>query len=153
MTKDVILTISGLHYEAAAGFERPGGPDDENEPIEVITPAAYYLKNGKHYIVYDEVVEGMPGTIKNKIKLTGDRVLEIMKSGISNTHLVFEKDKIHMTQYETPYGELMVGAYTRDIQVSETEERIDVTASYALDINGEKVADCDITMQIKAAQR
>ena len=45
MTKDVILTISGLHSETFAG------QDEENDPIEVITPAAYYFKNGKHYIV------------------------------------------------------------------------------------------------------
>lgn len=147
MTKDVILTISGLHYETFAGQE------EENEPIEVITPAVYYFKNGKHYIIYDEVVEGMPGTIRNKIRVTGEDLLEIMKSGISNTHMVFEKDKIHMTQYETPYGELMVGAFTRDMQVSEEENMIDIRVSYMLDINGEKVADCNITIQIRANER
>lgn len=147
MTKDVILTISGLHYDTFSG------QDEENEPIEVITPASYYLKNGKHYIVYDEVVEGIPGTIKNKIRITGDEMLEIMKSGISNTHMTFEKDKIHMTQYETPYGELMVGAYTRDMKVSERENRMDVRVSYVLDINGEKVADCNISMNVRANER
>lgn len=147
MTKDVILTISGLHYDTFLG------QDEENEPIEVITPASYYLKNGKHYIVYDEVVEGIPGTIKNKIRITGDEILEIMKSGISNTHMTFEKDKIHMTQYETPYGELVVGAYTRDMKVSECENRMDVRVSYVLDINGEKVADCNISMNVRANER
>ena len=76
MTKDVLLSISGLHYDVAGVTE-----EDENEPIEVITPAAYYFKNGKHYVIYDEVVEGMPGTIKNKIRIAEDGKLEIMKSG------------------------------------------------------------------------
>ena len=40
-------------------------------------------------------------------------MVEIMKSGLANTHMTFEKDKIHMTQYETPYGELLVGIHTR----------------------------------------
>lgn len=144
MTKDVILRISGLHYDASLG------QDEENEPLEVITPASYYLKNGKHYIVYDEVVEGIPGTIKNKIRITGDSILEIMKSGISNTHMTFEKDKIHVTHYDTPYGEFMVGAFTRDIKVSESEKEIGVRVNYVLDINGEKAADCNIVMNIKA---
>ena len=104
MTKDVLLSISGLHYDVAGVTE-----EDENEPIEVITPAAYYFKNGKHYVIYDEVVEGMPGTIKNKIRIAEDGKLEIMKSGLANTHMVFEKGKINMTEYETPYGELLVG--------------------------------------------
>ena len=30
---------------------------EESEPIEVITPASYYLKNGKHYVIHEEVVE------------------------------------------------------------------------------------------------
>lgn len=144
MTKNVLVTISGLHYDAFPGQE------DENEPIEVITPATYYNKNGKHYIIYDEVVEGMPGTIKNKIKITGDGLLEIMKSGISNTHMVFEKDKINMTEYETPYGELMVGVYTNSMTVDVKEHEINVEVGYALDINSEKVADCNIVMNIRS---
>lgn len=75
MTKEVLLTISGLHYDSL--------PDeDENEPIEVITPATYYLKNGKHYVIYDEMVEGMPGTIQNKIRIAGNNLLEIKKAGL-----------------------------------------------------------------------
>ena len=85
MTKDVLVSISGMHMGILADQE------DEDEEIEVVTPASYYCRNGKHYIIYDEVVEGMTGTIKNKIKITGDSVVEIMKSGLSNTHMVFEK--------------------------------------------------------------
>lgn len=60
------------------------GPDTE-DVIEVVTPATYYEKNEKHYILYDEVVEGVSGTIKNKIKISGTDSVEIMKSGLSNT--------------------------------------------------------------------
>ena len=65
MTQDVLLTISGLHDMVFADPEE----NEENEPIEVITPASYYWKNGKHYILYDEVMEGIPGVVKNKIKI------------------------------------------------------------------------------------
>ncbi len=144
MTKDVLLSISGLHYETA---EAAG--DDENEPIEVITPATYYYKNNKHYIIYDEVVEGMAGTIRNKVRIA-DGKLEIMKSGLSNTHMVFERDKMNITQYETPYGDLVVGTHTKDMQLDVTDEKIDVHVNYALDVNSEKIADCNIVMNIKA---
>jgi len=125
-------------------------PDEENEPIEVITPATYYLKNGKHYVLYDEVVEGMLGSIKNTIKITGDSKLEMKKSGIASTNMVFEKEKMNVTQYDTPYGEMMVGVYTKDMKVDVTEQNIDVSIAYALDVNSEKVADCEIVMNIKA---
>ena len=144
MTKDVLLTISGLHYVEFSGRVV------DNEPIEVITPAAYYLKNNKHYIIYEEVVEGMPGSIKNKIRISGEDQLEILKSGLSGTHMVFEKDKIHMTPYETPYGELLLGIYTKDLKVEESDDRINIRINYELDINGDKVADSEIKMCVKA---
>ena len=144
MTKDVLLSISGLHYETVDAVGA-----DENEPIRVITPATYYYKNNKHYVIYDEVVEGMPGMIKNKVRIANDK-LEIMKSGLSNTHMIFEKDKINITQYETPYGDLLVGTHTKDMQVDVTEEKIHVHVNYALDVNSETVADCNIDMNIKA---
>lgn len=145
MTKEVLLTISGLHLDAFSDE-----PDEENVPIEVITPATYYLKNGKHYVLYDELVEGVPGSIKNTIKITDDSKLEMKKSGITNTNMVFEKEKINVTQYDTPYGEMMVGVYTKDMKVDVTEDNIDVSIAYALDVNSEKVADCNIVMNIKA---
>ena len=148
MTKEVLLKISGLHYEPAGVAE-----DDENEPIEVITPATYYYKNDKHYVIYDEVVEGMPGVIKNKVRIAESGKLEILKSGLSNTHMIFEKDKRNITQYDTPYGELLVGTHTKDMQVDVTDRNIDVHVNYALDVNSEPVADCNIVMNIKALDR
>ncbi len=147
MTKEVLLTISGLHYDVFTGPE-----DEENEPIEVITPATYYYKNRRHYILYEEVVEGFPGTIKNKIRISETGMLEIMKSGLSNLHMVFEKDKINMTQYDTPYGEILVGVYTKDMRVDVSEEEMDIRISYILDINGEKVADSEISMSVRSKQ-
>ena len=149
MTKDVLVSISGKHIDImndpAQGFET--GDDS----IEVVTPANYYCKNGKHYIIYEELVEGLPGSIKNKVRIS-DGMLEIIKSGISNFHMVFEKDKINMTQYETPYGELLVGVYTRDMKMDIQENEMDIRILYDLDINGEKVADSEITMSVRAKQ-
>ena len=51
MTKDILLTISGLQFQAQE--------DGDGEPVEVITPGDYYKKNEKHYVLYDEVMEGM----------------------------------------------------------------------------------------------
>ena len=67
MTKDVLVSISGLHMDMDAQIPGP----DEDDVIEVVTPATYYYRNGKHYIIYDEIVEGVSDTIKNKIKISG----------------------------------------------------------------------------------
>lgn len=144
MTKDVLICISGLQMDVMEAG------DADSEPIEVITPATYYCRNGKHYVIYDEVMEGIPGTTKNKIKITGDSMMEILKSGVTNTHMVFEKNKKSLTYYDTPYGQLLIGIHTTDMSVNVTEQDIHVNVDYGLDINHEPLADCRIRMNIKS---
>lgn len=147
MTKDVLVSISGLHMDV---LEDVGNEADqiENEAIEVVTPASYYCRNGKHYIIYDEVTEGFSGTTKNKIKITGDECLEIMKSGVSNSHMIFEKNKKNLTYYNTPYGQMLVGVNTKKMEVNVTDTNINVSVDYELDVNYEPMADCRIKMNI-----
>ena len=136
MTKDVLVSISGMHEEIVA--VAPEIEEDENEAIEVVTPATYYLKNGKHYIVYEEVVEGTSGVIKNRIKI----------NGLSNSHMIFEKNKKNQTFYKTPYGQMLIGVNTRHLQVDFEEDKIAVQIDYELDVNHEPMADCKIRMNI-----
>lgn len=153
MTKDVLVSISGKHMGIMTQqddmVEAVGTDDDE---IEVVTPASYYCRNGKHYIIYDEVVEGMSGTIKNKIKITGKDSLEIRKTGVSNSHMVFEKNKKSLTYYRTPYGQMLVGVNTRDMEIRVKEDKIDVFVNYELDVNHEPLADCKIRMNIMSKE-
>ncbi len=142
MTKDVLISISGLHFELTDA----GG---EAEPIEVITPASYYFKNGRHYVIYDEVVEGLPGKIKNTIKITDDRLFEIRKTGLTDTCMVFEKDHIHMSSYQTPFGSIVLGIRTKDMNVEVRENDMDVRIFYELDVNHEPLSNCRMNVHIR----
>lgn len=144
MTKDVLVTISGFHYDEDVMSR------EEQEPIEVITPAEYYYKNGKHYVLYEELAGGMPGSIKNKIKIKEGEMLEVIKTGITNTRMLFEKDRMHVTDYKTAYGELVVGTYTKVFDVQTTEDLITVYVRYSLDVGGEEIAECEIHIKIEA---
>ena len=149
MTKDVLVSISGHHIDIMAEPEdQVKALESGQDAIEVVTPASYYCRNGKHYIIYDEVMEGMAGTIRNKIKITGDASVEIMKSGVSGTHMVFEKNKKNLTYYKTPYGQMLIGINTKNMKVSVSEDNIDVLVDYELDVNHEPLADCKIRMNI-----
>lgn len=145
MTKDVLVSISGMHDELAEVAETE---TEEAEAIEVITPANYYFRNQKHYIVYDEAVEGTSEVIKNRIKITGTDCVEIMKSGLSNSHMVFERNKKNETFYRTPYGQMLVGVNTKNMEVNVSEDNIDILIDYQLDVNHEPMADCKIKMNI-----
>lgn len=149
MTKDVLVSISGHHIDIMAE------PDDKvkalesgQDAIEVVTPASYYCRDGKHYILYDEVLEGMAGTIKNRIKITGTDSVEIVKSGLSSSHMIFEKNRKNLTYYRTPYGQMLVGVNTRNMEVSVEDDRINVLVDYELDVNHEPLADCKIKLDI-----
>lgn len=139
MTKDVLITISGLQFADGT----------DNEPVEIITSGVYYKKNGKHYILYDEVTEGTCQTTKNIIKLS-DELMDITKRGEMNVHMMFEKNKKNVTYYYTPYGSLLIGIDATKVLVEEQEHDLHVTVDYALEINYEHMADCTITMNVKS---
>lgn len=144
MTKDVLVSISGLHVDIAAQL-----PDqDEEDVIEVVTPASYYYRNDKHYVVYDEVIEGTSEVIKNKIKITGTDKIEILKTGVSNSHMIFEKNKKNLTYYKTQYGQMLIGVQTKSMDIQFLENKIQVAILYELDVNHEPIADCRIKMNI-----
>lgn len=139
MTKEVLVSVSGLQFVEGM----------DNEPVEIITSGDYYKKNGKHYIIYDEVMEGSSETTKNIIKL-GEEFLDITKRGAVNVHMMFEKDKKNITYYYTPYGSLLIGIEATRIKMEETEHDIHVEVDYALEVNYQHMADCTITMKVKA---
>ena len=122
---------------------------EEEEVLETITPAKYYLKNGKHYVLYDEVVEGFSGVIKNKIKITDGKILEIIKTGSTNSHMIFEEGKNNLTIYDTPYGQFHMEMYTKALEILEYEDEISAKVEYSLAVENKKVADCIVFLSIK----
>ncbi len=139
MTKEVIITICGLQ----------AGPDTDGEPMEMITTGEYYYKNGKHYLLYEEVAEGESTTTKNRIKAAPD-YMELTKKGTVSVHMVFEKDKKNLTHYFTPFGGLMIGIDAKKVEIKETENEMDIEVDYALDLNQEHAADCNIKINVKS---
>lgn len=141
MTKEVLLSLKGLQY----------GAEEGEEAIETITPAEYYNRNGSHYILYDEVAEDNSETTKNIIKFR-DNYLEVTKKGLVNVHMVFEENKKNITNYETPYGEIIVGVDTESVKLTQAEERILVEVVYILDVNYIHMANCTISVDVRARE-
>ncbi len=96
----------------------------------------------------DAMAQTVNMLIKNKIKISGTDSLEIMKSGLSNTHMIFEKNKKNLTYYKTLYGQMLVGLNTRNMEIEVSDETIKVRVDYELDVNHEPLANCKIRMNI-----
>jgi len=137
MKKEILLSISGLHMI-----------EEEDANVEVVTAGDYYNRDGRHYVLYDEVVEGMSGHISNTIKI-GENSLEVMKRGLTNARMVFEKGKKTLTRYQTPFGVLDLGILAREVKIEETEDAIDVAVDYVLEVNEEQLAECRIQIKIR----
>lgn len=139
MDKEVLISIAGLQFEL-----------DQEQAMEVISAGEYYYKNGKHYVFYEEITEleeSDSGISKARLKITPDLV-ELTKKGFNNVTMLFEKDQKTMTYYGTPYGELMIGIHTTDIQTEEQDGEILISIDYSLDINYSHVSDCNIQIKI-----
>lgn len=136
MTKDVLISISGMQIS-----------DGDSGDVELITTGSYYKKNGKHYVVYDEVLEGNEGVVKNTIKIHPDR-LDIIRRGSASVHMTFQQDRKNLSCYATPFGDMMVGIQTNQVVVKEDEDSLKVQVEYSLDLNYQHVSECNIVMDI-----
>ena len=136
MTKEVLINISGLQMDV----------DPEN-PIEMVTPGAYYLKNGKHYILYDELSEDNEVT-KNVLKI-GPNSVELTRKGPQGSHMIFEEGKENLSYYDTPFGSLLMGVNTSNIDWMEEEEQMRLQVDYDLSVNSDHVSKCKIDVNIR----
>lgn len=138
MTKDVLITVSGLQFET-----------EEDQAVEVISRGEYYFRNGKHFLIYDELLEEDGATSKCIIKIS-DRVVEVSKKGTINVHMLFEKDVSNMTYYTTPIGDMLLEITTHEILWEEKEDSMHLRLSYALDMNYQHVSECELTVRVDA---
>ena len=143
MTKEVFIRILGV--------QTPVGEvgDGDNEPIEVVHTGTYYYKNGKHYVFYEEAVEGIKGTTKAQIRWQTDGVLEVIKKGIANSHMIFEKNQRHTCDYQTPFGNLDLGILTKRMSCKENDDMLEIAAEYNMDVNWDPVAKCMIRINVQ----
>lgn len=137
MTKDIIITISGLH----------GTDGDADEPIEIITPGQYFYKNGKHYVMFDEVMEGLEEAVKSTIKFTENQ-MELIRNGAATTRMVFQPGQEHMVIYQTPMGPLSISLYTEDMDASLTENHMNLEINYSLKTEGIVITESTVHLEI-----
>ena len=141
MTRDVLVRISGLQ-----------AVDGDTNDVEIITTGDYFLKNGKHYVIYEEMMEGFGGNVQNTVKITPD-MKDNRKKGAIGAHMTFELNKKSETRYATPLGDFVVEISTNRIQLEEQEDSLKVSVDYSLGINYQHVSDNSIIMDICSREK
>ncbi|MCC8060038.1 MAG: DUF1934 domain-containing protein [Clostridiales bacterium] len=142
MTREVLIRVTGLH-------EQPGQDSDN---LEMITTGDYFQKNGKHYVIYDEMMEGIEGSVRNTVKISPQE-MDIRKQGAIGAHMIFAPSQKSQTRYATPMGEMLVELSTNEITLDEQEDSLKVCVNYSLDINYQHISNCNITMDICSREK
>ena len=141
MTKDVVLIMDATQYYP--------GEEPQNSITKV--PAEYYLRNGSHYVMFEESQNGFTEKVKGMLKIKNGSV-ELSKKGLIQSHMLFEKDLRYTTEYKTPFGGFMMEVCTRQLKISEYEDEISLEIKYSLESEGRSVADCLMKISITEKQ-
>lgn len=141
MNKEVLVSIQGLQF----------GTGEEPDMIETINSGQYYKKGSHHYILFDEVTEGYDKPTRNLIKF-GEGLCSVNKQGVVNVNMLFEEKKRNLTNYVTPFGNIMIGIDTRRVELCEDENQIHLSVNYALEANYEHLADCKLKIAVRSRE-
>lgn len=140
MKKDVKISISGIH------------DNSQQETVEVVSLGELYEKDDKIYVSYDEAAEGASGVdceiVKNLLKVNQDQI-EIIKKGVTETHMVFIEDKDTISYYSTPFGELEVAIHTDRLEKVVNEKGFQIFLEYALEINASHMSSCNVDIKVE----
>ena len=126
--------------------------DGETGEVQVPTLGSYVKKGKNRYITYkeyDSEVNGKPVT--SVLKVEGTDKVPLMR-GAGSTRLVLENGKRHLCQYDTGYGNMMIGIFTSQLHSNLTDEGGKLEVRYTLDINSNLSSSNEILITIKEAE-
>lgn len=137
MTQDVLVSVKGFHQT-----EIP-----EADEIEVFSAGKYYLKNGKHYIMFEEAIPDSTEVIKSRITLK-DGVMEVQKKGPITSNMTFERGTKTSSWYHTPFGNMHAGITVREMNITEQEDLLEIYVDYELELDYAHASDTKIRVKV-----
>lgn len=94
-----------------------------------------FLDGGYRLTYMESAVTGMEG-VQTTVEVVGDRLL-LRRTGAYSSLLILEKEQRYLCQYEAPYGQLMLGVYTSQLEHRMTPEGGFIRLAYTIDFGGD----------------
>lgn len=127
--------------------------EDGTGEVELTTLGSYVRRGNCRYIVYKEYTsEENDKTRTSILKIDGDSKVVLMRAGGDNTRLILESGKRHLCQYDTEFGDMMIGVFTSRVRSSLDDLGGHLELSYTLDINSSLSSQNDISITVKEAK-
>lgn len=140
MTKDVLISLCIVQSDPL---------EKQEDRTQTLISGNYYEKNDKHYILYEDMMEGFSKAVKTKVKFN-EEMLEIIRNEPIGVRMLFEENKKNVTSYNTPYGNILLGISTKKINVIVQPDIIEINLEYMLDADGRHLSDCSMNMKIQS---
>lgn len=119
----VLLTIKGSQIE------------DPGSYVEFITEGKLTKESNGYLIEYDE--SGMTGGESTTTKiLVEDNSVTMLKSGKTDTQLVFTKNSVYQSSVSTPEGVMRMNVLALDVESKLSEECGNVNLEYEVHMGG-----------------
>jgi Uncharacterized protein conserved in bacteria len=127
LNKKVIISVKGTQLDM----------ENEMNRLELVTEGKYYKKNNNYYVTYAETeVTGMEGTTTT-LKIS-DNTVTLMRFGIVNSQMVFEKGQKHVSYYDTAYGAFTVGVIANEVNVKADDSSAEINIGYQVEVDNNR---------------
>lgn len=141
MADKVLVTITGRQKY-----------DDLNDKIEMTTVGTMEENENGFILRYNEEQEPPLKPNRATLKISKDeKNVQMIRSGSSNSCLIIEKSKRNLCNYSTPYGDMLMGIFGREISIDAEEEtgKQIFHFAYDIDINGALSSQNEVTVTLK----
>ncbi len=140
MKKDVLISITGTQLQ-----------DGEKDVIELVTTGSFYRRGGSYYIAYDESeatgFEGSRTTVKLEEQ---DSRVTMKRSGNISSQLIVERGIRHQCNYDTGYGNIIIGVLGDHIRTTLTDEGGKLEFGYSLDVNASLASEHSVAIEVRS---
>lgn len=133
--KEAVVKITDRHVQ-----------DGEEYTCELTTSGSLDFRPDGFTVTYVETDEELKGCTTT-LKYSNGAII-MTRTGKYNTELIIEKDRRHTCFYETPYGELMMGVYTKNMFTDMNENGGTLRFSYTIDFNNDLASENDLTVTV-----
>ena len=139
MRKEVALSIQGRQtYE-----------DQPPEIIELVTDGTMEFRDGGWDISYEESeLTGLAG-VTTTFRVEPDKVT-LTRKGALNSQMIFQKDVVHESLYQMPFGALMLSVRATSVFFDILPEGGVIDLSYNIEIENTQAGVIDYHLDIRA---
>ena len=123
--------------------------DQEPEIIELMTDGTMELRNGGWDISYEETeLTGLAG-VTTTFRVEPDKVI-LTRKGALNSQMIFQKDVVHESLYQMPFGALMLSVKATSVFFDIVPDGGMVDLSYNIEIENTQAGVIDYHLDIRA---